>query len=280
VLAQTVSEQTFRVYVGDMEWEELAEGEHARTGTDDSTEMAFSITKFGRSLGMSQEFIEDNPGDIVRRRFTKLAEGAIKKEHAVLMDVVRTGWANGSNLWYDPEDFGAYTFDQTHDHTFATTEELFTKFTGVADTAAHTPSEHLRAMAADLKHHGKVADIALVGDKFGSALKDELTWSASYVVPTFEALRTTAFPDNGLVVDGIRVYTSAYLNEYEAHVVAAAEKPLYFNERRPVQLTSGATGGPVGDPGALIGAYGSARYGSVIGDPLAGVMIDAADNLA
>lgn len=274
MLAQSVSEQTFRVYVGEMEWEELAEGEHARTGSLDSTEMAFSITKYGRSLGFSQEFIEDNPADIVRRQFTKLAEGALKKEHSVLLDVVRNGWANGSNLWYDPEPFGAYDFDKTHDHVYANTSELF------GDANPYTPSEHLRQLAKDLKHHGKSAEIALVGDDFAGALKNELTWSASYHIPTFESLRTQEFPENGLQVDGMRVYTSAYMNPTEVHVIAASEKPLYFHERRPVQLTAGSNGGPVGDPGALIGSYGSARYGAVIGDPLAGVMVTAADNLA
>jgi hypothetical protein len=278
MLAQSVSEQTFRVYVGDMEWEELAEGEHARTGGMDSTEMAFNITKYGRSLGFSQEFIEDNPSDMVRRQFSKLAEGALKKEHAVLLDVVRNGWANGSNLWFTPEDFGAYTFTDSHDHVFADTQELFER-DGGTDTNAHTPSEHLRELSEELEHHGKTPEIALVGSDFAGALKNELTWSASYHIPTFEGLRTERFPENGLVVDGVRVYKSAYLNPNEVHIIAASERPLYFHERRPVQLTNGSSGGPVGEPGALIGAYGSARYGAAIADPLAGVMVTA-DNLA
>jgi len=277
-LTQTVNEQTFRVYTGDMTWEELAEGEHARTGTMDSTEMAFSVKTYGRSLGYTQEFIEDNEADLIRRHFSKMVEGALEKEHEVVFDVIRNGWANGSNLWFNPEDFGDYTFDKTHDHSFADTQELFER-NGATDTNAHTPSEHLMELKAELEHHGKVADIAVIGFDFARELLKELSWGAQYNIPTFESLREMGYPDSGIVLDGMRVVRSAYLPGMEAHVVAAAERPIYFHERRAVQLTQGQNGGPIGDPGQLIGSYGSARYGAVCVDPLAGAKC-VADNLA
>ncbi|SEG35861.1 phage major capsid protein [Halobellus limi] len=274
MLGQNVDEQVFKVYTGDMEWEELAEGEHPRTGELASKEMAFSVSTFGRSLGMTQELIEDHSADYVLRRIDALAEGALKKEHDVVFNTIRGAWADGSGLWFTPEDYGNRSFSATHDHTYADTNDLF------GDADAHTAREHLEILAEDVEEHGKVASIAIVGSDFARALKSELTWAASYNIPTFESLRTTSFPENGLEVDGLRVYKSMWVDATEAHVIAADERPLYFHERRPVQLSSGEYGGPVSDPATLLGAYGSARYGAIVPDPLAGAKIVAADNLA
>lgn len=271
LFAQDVDERTFRVHTGDMTWEELAEGEHARTGTLDSTQMSFSVKKYGRSLGYTQEFIEDNTADIVRREFQELVEGALNKEHEVLFDIVQNGWADGSQLWFDPEDYGAYTHTDTHDHTFADSQELF------GDTNAHTPSEHIREANTDLRHHGKSPGIALVSNDMAQNFIGELTDDATYAIPEAEGLRSTALPDATLRVDGTRILQTAWLTGNEVHVVAADENPIYFHEARPVQLTQGENGGPVGDPGDLLGSYGSVRYGAVIADPLAGVKFTADD---
>lgn len=273
MLGQNVDEQVFKVYTGDMEWEELAEGEHPRTGELATKEMAFNVKTFGRSLGMTQDLIEDHSADYVLRRIDALAQGALKKEHDVVLDTVRNAWADGSTLWFTPEDYGVNTFSDTHDHTYADTEEL------AGDTNGLSAREHLELLAEEVDEHGKSASVALVGGDFARALKNELTWAASYEVPTFENLRSTKFPENGLVVDGLRVYKSNWLPKTEVHVIAADERPLYFHERRSVQLTQGEYGGPVGDPASLLGAYGSARYGAVVPDPLAGAKVVAADNI-
>lgn len=273
MLGQNVDDQVFKVYTGDMKWEELAEGEHPRTGELASKQMAFGVKTFGRSLGITQDLVEDHSADYVLRRIDALAEGAIKKEHEVVFDTIRNAWADGSNLWFTPEDHGAKSFTDSHDHTFADTAELF------GDANAHDAREHLELLKETVDEHGKVASVALVGSAVARALKNELTWAASYNIPTFENLRSIAFPENGLEVDGLRVYKSMWLADDEIHVVAADEKPLYFHERRPAQLTQGEYGGPVGDPASLLGAYGSARYGAVVPDPLAGAKVVAADNI-
>ncbi len=265
LLAQTVTERTFRVHTGDMTWEELAEGEHARTGRLDSTEMAFSVKKYGRSLGMSQEFVEDNTSDIVRRQYETLVRGALEKEHEVLFDIIRDGWADGTNLWFEPEDYGAYTFDKTHSHTFADTEELF------GDSDAHSATAHIREANKEIRHHGKRPTIALMSNDMAAEFVDELAYDAQYLIPEAEGLVSTALPDTTMRVDGVYLMQTAWLTDDEVHVIAADEKPIYFHEARPVQLTQGEFGGPVGDPGQLLGSYGSVRYGAVIADPLAGV---------
>lgn len=278
LLGQDIDEQQFRVYVGDMTWEELAEGEHPRTGDLASKEMAFSVKTYGRSLGMTQELIEDHSADYVLRRFDRLVEGALKAEHDVVLETVRNGWADGTALWFGATEYGEYSFSETHDHTFASTQELFER-NGATDTDPHTVSEHILEMVEELEHHGKDATLALVGFDVAKALHKELTLDASYNIPVFERMRTSAFPDNGVEIFGVQVARSAYLDPTEVHVIAAEERPLYFHERRPVQITNGEYGGPVGDPATLLGAYGSARYGAIVADPLAGVKVEAADNI-
>jgi hypothetical protein len=278
LLGVTVDETMFRAYTGDMTWEELAEGEHPRTGTMDSREMTFAVKTYGKSLGYTQEFIEDNGRDMIQRHFTKMVEGALDKEHEVVFDVVRNGWADGSQLWFDVPDHGAYTFSRTHDHTFADTQELF-EADGDTDTGAHTRVEHIREASKEIRHHGMRPNVALMSQEFASEVIGELTWDNSFVIPQFEDLRSVALPDATVTIDGVSYLQTAYLQGDEVHVIAADEKPLAFHVRRPVTLTQGANGAPVGDPGQLIGAYGSARYGAAITNPLAGVKFTA-DNIA
>jgi hypothetical protein len=272
LFAQNVDDRTFRVHTGDMTWEELAEGEHARTGRLDSSQMSFSVKKFGRSLGYTQEFIEDNTADIIRREFQELVDGALQKEHEVLFDIVKDGWADGSNIWFDPEDYGAYTHTASHNHQFSSTQELFD-----GNTDPHTPAEHIREANEDLRHHGKMPTVALMSSDKAREIVTSLTDSADYHIPMAENLRQTPLPNLDITIDGVTPLQTAWLTGDEVHVVAADENPLYFNEARPVQLTQGENGGPVGDPGDLLGSYGSVRYGAVIADPLSGVKFNADD---
>jgi hypothetical protein len=239
----------------------------------DSREMTFAVKTFGKSLGYTQEFIEDNGSDMIQRHFTKMVQGALDKEHEVVFDVVRNGWANGSNLWFKPEDHGAYTFTESHDHTFADTNELF------GGSTAYSRVDHIREATKEIRHHGMRPSVALMSQEYAGGVVSELTWDNSFVIPQFEDLRATALPDSVITIDGVSYLQTAYLTGDEVHVIAADERPLAFHVRRPVQLTQGANGAPVGDPGQLIGAYGSARYGAAITNPLAGVKFTA-DNIA
>lgn len=274
LLGQNVSDQEFTAYIGDMPWEELAEGEHPRTGELAQKRMGFAVKTFGRSLGFTRQALEDNSADYFRRRIDSMIRGALDKEHEVILETVRNGWADGSQLWFTPAPHGAKTFTDTHNHDFVDTAGLF------GDANAYSAVDHLVMLRDEVTEHNKAADIAIVGDGFARALKAEVTWGAQYVIPGFESLYTTEFPDNGLEVEGLRVYKSSWLPSDEVHVVASSERPLYFHERRPVEVTEGEAGGPVGDNGTLLGAYGSARYGAVVPDPLNGAVCRAADNIA
>ena len=273
MLAQDVNERTFRVHVGDMTWEELAEGEHARTGALSSTQMAFSVKKFGRSLGWTQEFVEDNSSDMVLRQVRKLLEGALNKEHEVIFDTLKNGVADGSQLWFDPEPFGAYTFSNTHDHTFADSQELF------GDANAHSMTAHIREANKELRHHGKTPTVALMSSDLAANFVDELAYEANYLIPEAEGMVSGSVENTLPPVDGVRIYQTAWLTGDQFYVIAGNEMPIYFHTARPVQFTQGSEGGPVGDPAAMIGAYGSARYGTVMADPLAAVDVTV-DNIA
>ena len=277
-LSTEVSSRIFRTQQGSMKWEELGEMEHPRTGDISSNEMAFSASKFGRSLGFSREFIEDNPSEMVRDRFRKLVDGAREREFEVMFSVMENGIADGTDLvWYDVEDYGSYSFAQDHDHTFADTEELF------GDTNSHTPLEHIRAANLELRHHGKTPDVGVLGNDLATEFVDGLTDNPNYHIPAAEGLRETAIPDVDYRPGGVTLVQTPYIDGNTMYVFDSSDLPIKMNRVRPVELTDntgnpiGGSGGSRGDPGALLGAYGSARYGAKMTDPLSGVKFTADD---
>lgn len=277
-VTQEVGARTFMQRLGDMTWQEVAEMEHARTGTLDSEQMAFSVKSYARSLGYSREFIEDNPADILREEFQALVEGAETKNFEIIFDVMKNGIADGSELWYTPQDVGAYSFTKTHDHTFADTNELF------GDTSAHTLAEHVRTANGELRHHGKRPDLAFVSNDAANDLADEYR-DHNFYIPEMEGLRENAVIDQTLKVDGVSFVQTAWLSGNDVYVFSSSEKPVKTHTVRPTELTDstgapiGGAGGSFGDPGALLGAYGSMRLGAKMVDPLAGVKFTY-DNLA
>lgn len=274
LLTQNVSDRIFRTVAdGDMTWSELAEGEHARTGDIESTSVAMNIAKYGRSLGFSQEFIEDNPADEVTKRFKVLVQGAINREHEVVFDTLKSGVADGSELWFGSTEYGAYNHSSTHDHTFATTDELFG-----TTTTAYTLTKHVREANGELRHHGKRPTLGICSSELAAKFVDELAWDAAYHIPDATGLRSKALPETTIKVDGVSFMQSPWLKGDEFYVMDDS-LPIYFHEARPVQLTAGEYGGPIGDPASLLGAWGSARYGTFMADPLAAVKVNA-DNIA
>jgi hypothetical protein len=282
-LTQEVSSRTFMQRTGDMTWQELAEMEHARTGTLSSEQMAFSVKSYGRDLGYSREFIEDNPADILRDEFAELVKGAETKNFEILFDVMKNGIADGSELWYTPQDYGAYSFSDTHDHTFADTQELF-EADGDTDTNAHTVGEHVREANAELRHHGKNPDVVFCSNDVANALVGEYR-DANLSVPELAELRENDVNSLGLKVDGANIVQTAWLSGMDVYHFASGEKPIKTHTVRPVELTDstgapvGGAGGSRGDPAALLGAYGSMRMGAKMVDPLAGVKYTI-DNLS
>jgi len=278
---QEVSSRVFLQRTGDMTWSEVAEMEHARTGTMDSTQMAFSVKSYSRSLGYSREFIEDNPSEMLRDEFQKLVEGAEDKSFEVLFDVMKNGVADGSPLWYTPEPYAGQSFSDTHSHTYADTEAL------MGDTNPHTVAEHVREANKDLREHGKRPRVAVVSNDVANALISERTDGTNYWIPEAEGLREGDSTEQTLREDGVLFVQTAWLNgsESEDVYIIADETPIKTSTVRAVELTDntgapiGGAGGSLGDPAALLGAYGSMRMGAKMADPLAAVKFSA-NNIA
>lgn len=276
---QEVSSRVFLQRTGDMTWDEVAEMEHAKTGTLDSTQMAFSVQSYSRSLGYSREFIEDNPSEMLREEFQALVGGAETKDFEVLFDVLKNGVADGSQLWYTPEDYAGQSFSNTHDHTYADTEEL------MGDTNAHSAAAHIREANKDLREHGKRPAVGIVSNDFATELISERTDGTNYHIPEAEGLREGASTEQTLVEDGVRFVQTAWLNGSESQdvYIMADERPIKTNTVRPVELTDstgapiGGAGGSYGDPAALLGAYGSMRKGAKMADPIAAVKFTATE---
>lgn len=279
LFVQQVSEQIFTAdhIPADMTWEEVGEGEHPVTGdVPEDKKVAMQVVKYSRALNFSQEFIEDNPSEMVTRRLNAMLEGALKREQEVIFSTFKTGISDGSQIWYDVPDYGEYNFSNTHDHTFGDTQELF------GDTNAHTPSEHLRQANIDIRHHGREPSYALCSSEYAAELVNELSWDASYHIPDATGLRSQALPETAIQIDGTVLMQTPWINDagsdtYEFYVMDGS-KPIFYHEASPVRL-NGLGGAPVRSPGDIIGATGSARYGAKMVDPLAGVKVSA-DNLA
>jgi hypothetical protein len=283
LFVQEVSEMIFSAdhVPADMTWERIGEGEHPVTGDlPEEKKVAMNVDKYSRALNFSQEFIEDNPSEMVTRRIDAMLEGAVDKEQLVIFDTFKQGIADGSGVWYDIPDYGEYTFQNTHNHTFLSTQELFER-NGGSDTNAHLPTEHLREANKEFRHHGRSPMSAMCSSEFAAELVNELSYDASYEIPDASDLRQTALPDNQIQIDGITLYQTPWINdegssEYTFYMMDDSD-PVYFHEAAPIRL-NGMNGAPVRSPGDILGATGSTRWGVKMVDPLAGVKVTA-DNL-
>ena len=128
MVSSEVNSRTFMARTGDFSWEEVAELEHAKTASIDDYQLAFGVDMYAKSLGMSREFVEDSPAEYIREHVAEVVASGQDRMFDVTFDTMRNGIADGSTLWYDPQDYGAYSFSQTHNHTY----------TGLTNEAADT----------------------------------------------------------------------------------------------------------------------------------------------
>jgi len=259
---------------GEYKWEELAEGEHPRTAEyDDQKRVPLSVAKYGRSLGFTQEFIEDNDSQQVEKRFRRLVEGAQELMQDHILDVIDSGIPDGTqDAWYTVEDYGNYSFSDDHQHRFSSTDDLF------GDGNSHEAHEHIEQLADHLRHHGRGENlVGLTSASFKRSLRDEITWDAQYNIPMASNLRTTNINDATINIDGVSLLQTPWVTGDEIYVVdAASDKPVKMHEKRPVQLTR-PNGGAVQQPGELLGASGTGRWGFKMADPLGAAYINADD---
>lgn len=272
----SVGQQMWKQYApGEFEWEELAEGEAPRTGEESDPEYtAVEVAKYGRSLGMTQEFVEDHEAEFVQRRFEKLVEGAAELQREHILRVIDNGIADGRNLWYTVDDYGAYEFNQDHNHRFTSTDELGTQH-GFSSGTALTPHKHIELAMDELRHHGKGDQVvALCGAGFKRKLRDEITWNADYHIPEASNLRTRDLWRGDIPnIDGAAIMQTAWLTGDDFYLVdTGTESPVKMHEKRPVQLTR-PQGGQVQHPGELLGASGTGRWGFKFVDPLDAVYV-------
>jgi hypothetical protein len=294
-VSSEVSSRTFLARTGDMTWDEVAELEHARTGSIEDYQMAFSVDTYAKDLGFSREYIEDTTSELIEDHLAELIAGGRQKMFDVTFDVMKNGIADGSQLWYSPEDHGAYSFTDTHNHSYTglnnnasdTSKVLFN------DSSAHTPTEIVRELSGELTHHGYTPDMAMVPQEFADLFIEERSsgHGANYFTPQAENLLDTQYNDGDRIPvqpNGVTIMQSAWLKpdsngHYPIYMYDSSQNPVKRNTVRSMEITDnsgapvGGAGGFRGDPGALLGTYGTMRFGTKFDDPLAGTKIGAVD---
>jgi hypothetical protein len=295
MVSQEVDSRTFLARTGDMTWDEVAELEQAHTGSIDDYQMAFSVDTYAKSLGLTREFVEDSPRELIEDHIAEVIEGGRKKMFDVVFDVMRNGIADGSQLWYKPQDYGAYEFTDTHNHTYTglnnnandTSKVLFD------DSSAHSPTETVRELSHELTHHGYTPDMAVTTQGLADKFIEERTEGAgaNYYTPQAENLQDSQFNDGDRIPiqpNGVTIMQTAWLQpdgngDHPFYLFDSDQNPVKRNTVRAMELTDN-TGAPVGGAGGfrgasgeLLGAYGTMRFGTKFGDPIAGTKIEAVD---
>jgi hypothetical protein len=270
MFAEQVGQQTF---LQDIEaeaetWEELSEGEYPGTMTDtddDYYQMTIRTQEYGKSLGMTQKFIERSTSDRLMNKIRAVVKAGKETEERAIHDVIFNGISDGSEeLWYDVPDHGAYTFDRTHSHVFADSEELF------GDTSAHSVLDHIEEAADDLYHHGWDGQKVLLGSlDFKRTLRNELE-GHDFHIPMATGMRSSDVRDLTVNPRGVSVLTTPYLTGDEFYVVNVNEKPVKEYVERPMQVTA-PTGGPALEPGQFINSSGTMDFGVAMVNPLGAV---------
>jgi hypothetical protein len=290
--SQEVNSRTFLARTGDMEWDEVAELEHARSASLQDYQMAFNVDTYAKDLGFSREYIEDSPAELVEDHVAEVVAGGREKMFSVIFDVLKGGIADGSTLWYDPEDHGDYTFTDTHNHTYTGLNNNAADSSRVLfdDSDTHSPTELVRTLSHELSEHGYNADTALVNQEFADLFIEERHsgFGSSYHVPQAENMVETDTRDQNLTIDGVEIQQTAWLSpdatdDFPIYLFDSSQNPVKTHTVRPMEITDnsgapvGGAGGFRGDPGALLGTYGTMRMGAVFDDPLAGATVEAVD---
>lgn len=289
MFTQEVSTRTFLARSGDFSWDEVAELEHAQTASLDDYQMAFGVDQYAKSLGFSREYIEDSPAELIEEHVAEVIAGGRDQIFSVVWDTLRNGIADGSTLWYTPEDHGDNTFTNTHDHTYTGLNNNANDSSDVlfGDTSSHTPTEIVRELSHDLTEHGYQPDTAIVNPRLADYFVEERSegFGSQYYAPQAESIvenPTANQAGDVLQVAGTTIMQTQHLsidgnNEHQLYMFDSDQRPVKTNFVRQMEITDntgapvGGAGGFRGDPGALLGTYASMRFGAVMDDPLAGV---------
>lgn len=270
LFSEQVGQQTFlQELESDAEtWEELSEGEYPGTMTDtddDYYQMTIRTQEYGKSLGLTQKFIERSTSDRLMSKIQAVIKAGKETEERAIHDVIFSGISDGSeDLWYDVPDHGAYTFSRDHSHVYADTESLF------GDTSAHSVLDHIEQAADDLYEHGWNGQKALLGGlDFKRRLRDEIE-GHDFHIPMATGMRSTDIREQTINPRGVSVLTTPYIQGDEFYVVNIDEKPVKEYVERDMQVTS-PTGGPALEPGQFINGSGTMDFGVAMVNPLGAV---------
>lgn len=286
---QEVDSRTFLARTGDMSWDEVAELEHARTGSIEDYQMAFNVKTYAKDLGFSREFIEDSPAELIEDHAAEVIEGGRQKMFDITWNTLKNGIADGSTLWYKPDDYGENTFTQSHNHVYSglnnnsddTSRVLFD------DTSTHSPTEIVRELQKELEEHGFRGDTLICDPDMADYFVEEREsgFGSQYHVPQAERLTEEGSPEDGLRVAGADIMKTEWLQpasdgDHTVYLFDSSQNPVARNTVRSMEITDnsgapvGGAGGFRGDPGALLGTYGTMRFGTKFRDPLAGTRVE------
>jgi hypothetical protein len=288
IFVDEVSQQTFIQEINEArpdQFEELAEGEFPGFQNDTSkpryNELTIRTNEYGKSLGMTQKYVEDATSEQLQEKVEEVVDGATETMMDDVFDVIFNSVYDGSGgLWFEVPDYGAYQFDDTHSHQVPDTQALFNDIE-VPDAAGdgYTAQQHIEAAAEHLRHHGWTTGqkVALVSKNWKFKIKDELTYSADYDIPMAENLRNTSIRDmDGPTPGGVTLMQSPYLTGDEFIIYDAGISPVKMYQDRELQLTQ-PSGGPVMHPGDIINGSATMSYGLANTNPLAMVEFQGVD---
>jgi hypothetical protein len=270
LFVEEVDQQTFlqEIEAEPDEWEKLAEGEFpgtTRDKDDNYYQMTIRTEEYGRSLGMTQKFLENSTSDHILKQVRNVLEEGMETEERVIHDVIFNGISDGSeDLWFDVPDHGDYGFNRDHSHVFADSSELF------GDTNAHSHLDHIEEAADELYHHGWDGQKVLLGSlDFKRGLRNELE-GHNFHIPMATGMRSTDLRDLTVNPRGVSVLTTPYLTGDEFYVIGVGENPVKEYIDREMQITR-PTGGPAAEPGQIINAHATMDFGVSMTNPLGAV---------
>jgi len=288
VFVEEMDQQTFIQEINEArpdKFEPLAEGEFPGFQNDTSlpnyNELTIRTTKYGKSLGMTQKYVENASSDRVQSKVNEVIEGATETMMEDVFDVIFDSVYDGSgNLWFDIPDHGAYSFDDSHSHQIPDTTTLMNDV-GMPDVEGdgYTAQEHFEAAAEHLRHHGWTngQKVALVSKDWKFKIKQELTHEADYHIPMATDLRNTNIRDmNESQPGGVTLMQSPYLTGDEFLMYDTGIQPVKMYTERDLQLTQ-PQGGPVVHPGDILNGSVTFDYGVACTNPLAMVEFEAVD---
>ena len=288
IFVDEMDQQTFIQEINENrpdQFEKLSEGEFPGFQNDTSlpnyNELTIRAEEYGKSMGLTQRYIENATSDRVQEKVNEVVEGATETIMDDVFDVIFDSVYDGSGgLWFEIPDYGAYSFDDTHSHQIPDTSALFNDI-NVPDEGSdgYTAMQHFEAAAEHLRHHGWTSGqkVALVSKDWKFKIKEELTNGADYHIPMAENLRNTEIREmDGATPGGVQLMQSPYLTGDEFMMYDAGIQPVKMYTERELQLTQ-PQGGPVQHPGDIINGSATMSYGVANTNPLAMVEFEGVD---